>query len=319
MERVIKSKKSREKIISVFQLAQKNWENANVSSQAAQLAYFVLLSLFPILLVAGNLIPFLPISTEEIMPYVQSAVPPDIFKLLQPILDNILHSSSGIAISFGVVTAIWSASSGFNALQQVMNNVYGTEMRKNFIVARIFSFIIALVMIVVLGSVILIFVFGEQVIRFVQEKLALNMDILSEFTSIKWVTTILVLLIVFMILYWLVPNVRWGIKYALPGAVFATVGWLLSSQAFSIYVRFQGGKSIGTGTLSIFIVLMLWLYLIATILLLGGFINVMVYHYLKEIKEPHPDDDQAIPQAKGMKQRRKLIRIKAENENLMKF
>lgn len=308
MERVIKSKKTRDKLIDVIKLAQKNWTNANISSQAAQLAYFVLLSLFPILLVAGNLIPFLPISTEEIMPYVKSAVPADVFKLLQPILDNILHSSSGTAISFGVITAIWSASSGFNSLQQVMNIVYGTNMRKNFIVARIFSFVIALVMIVVLGAVILIFVFGEQVIRFVQEKLALNINILSDFTTIKWVTTVSVLLIVFMTLYWLVPNVKWGIKYALPGAVFATVGWLASSQAFSLYVRFQGGKSIGTGTLSIFIVLMLWLYLIATILLLGGFVNVMVYHYLKEIKEPDSSENEVPLIRKSKKQRRKLKR-----------
>ncbi|MGX7419899.1 YihY/virulence factor BrkB family protein [Carnobacterium gallinarum] len=298
------------KLTKVLKITEENWTKANISSQAAQLAYYVLLSLFPVLLVAGNLIPFLPINVNQIYPYLESSVPADIYKLLTPILDSILHSSSGTAISFGVITAIWSSSSGFNALQQVLNVVYGANMRKNFIIARIFSFFIALVMIAVLGAVILVFVFGEQVMQFLQEKLNFSMTLLPEFTSIKWIGTIVVLLVVFIMLYWLVPNVKWGFKYTLPGAIFATVGWLVSSQAFSLYVRFQGGKSIGTGTLSIFIVLMLWLYLIATILLLGGFLNVLVYHYRKEIKAPK--EMVGLPK-KGNRQRRNLRRNLRQN------
>lgn len=306
MEALSEKEAKKAKLLKVFELAKENWTNANISSQAAQLAYYVLLSLFPVLLVAGNLIPFLPIDADQLYPYLQSSIPADIYKLLKPILDTILHSSSGTAISFGVITAIWSLSSGFNALQQVLNVVYGAKMRKNFIIARIFSFFIALVMIAVLGAVILVFVFGEQVVSLLQEKLHLNMAFFAEFTSIKWGVTIFVLLVIFIMLYWLVPNVHWGFKYTLPGAVFATIGWLISSQAFSLYVRFEGGKSIGTGTLSIFIVLMLWLYLIATILLLGGFFNVLVYHYHKEIHQPKKREAEKETRKTGKKQRRQL-------------
>lgn len=301
-----KKEKIKESAVAIFILAKNNWARVTISSQSAELAYYVLLSLFPILIVVGNLVPFLPIDVDAILPYVETMMPPDIFKVIKPILLQFLNSSSSSAISIGLVTAIWSSSKGFNSLQTVLNSVYGTQKRKNFIIVRVASFLIALAMIVILGAVVFIFVFGEQLIRFIQDKLSLPFDLLTDFTQLKWGVTVIVLMVIFTVIYFLVPNNRWNILYSLPGAVFATVGWLVSSQAFSLYVRFGGGNSVGYGTIGIFIVLMLWLYLVSMILLTGAFVNVMVYQYLNGVDFQNEPKKEVKMAKTSKKQRRKL-------------
>ncbi|WP_267462139.1 YihY/virulence factor BrkB family protein [Carnobacterium viridans] len=122
-----KSASFKDRFKHFLEVLKPNWARAEVSSNAAELAYFTLLSLFPILLVVANVIPLFPIDAADILPMVETAVPPDIYNVLAPILESYLNSSSGGAISIGLITSLWSASKAFNALQNVLNDVYGVE------------------------------------------------------------------------------------------------------------------------------------------------------------------------------------------------
>ncbi|MBC2169495.1 YihY/virulence factor BrkB family protein [Listeria booriae] len=270
------------KLKQVGEIAKTNWKSARVTSHAAQLTFYILLSILPMMLVFGNLIPLFPIPKEEIYNTLQTFMPPEVYEILHPVIESMLTNASGTAISLGLITAIWSASKCFSALQEVLNIVYQAPDRKNFIVTRIMSFLMMLVIIVVIGAVVFVFAFGEQIVTFLQDQFDLKLDALADLGATKWFITPIFLFILFLIIYWLVPNVKWKIRKSVIGALFATIGWLAATELLSAYVSFQGDKILGFGSLSIMIVIMLWLYFVSIILLLGAFINVIIDSYKQQ-------------------------------------
>ncbi|MBC1434778.1 YihY/virulence factor BrkB family protein [Listeria rocourtiae] len=263
-------------------LVKTNWKSARITSHAAQLTFYILLSILPMLLVFGNLIPLLPLPKEEIYDTLQTFMPPEVYDTLHPIIESMLTNASGSAISLGLITAVWSASKCFSALQEVLNIVYQAPDRKNFIVTRIMSFLMMLVVIVVLSAVVFLFAFGEQIVTFLQDQFNLQLDTLTDLGATKWLITPIFLFILFIVIYWLIPNVKWKIRKSLIGALFATTGWLIATELLSVYVRFQGDKILGFGSLSVMIVIMLWLYFVSIILLLGAFLNVIIDSYKQQ-------------------------------------
>lgn len=304
----------KQKMIRFFKVSKDNWGRAKIPGQAGELAYFSLLSLFPILLVIANIIPLFPIDIDAVLSYLETAIPPDIYSMLEPVLVGYLNSSSGGAISIGLITALWSASSAFNSLQNILNDVYGVEPRKNFILVRLVSLLVEIVIVLIVGAIIFIFVFGEFIVSFIEDFLSINLDFVMQLLQLRWIVLLIVLLALFMAIYFLVPNHHLGLKYSIPGAVFATVGWLVLSQGFSIYLQFAGGDAAANATFGVFIVLMLWLYLAAMVLLIGGLLNTIYFEYrngrtiaenIKAEETPVEDARKKLP-----KQRKKLIKVK---------
>lgn len=303
-----------------FNIAKDNWARAKVSGQAGELAYFSLLSLFPILLVIANVIPLFPINVDAILSYVETAVPPDIYSVIEPILIGYLSSSSGGVISIGLITALWSASKAFNSLQNILNDVYGVEPRKNFILVRLASLLIQVAIVLIVGAIIFAFVFGEIIVSFVEDILNLDLGFIMQILQLRWLILLVVLLALFMAVYFIVPNHRLGLKSGIPGTIFATVGWVLLSQGFSIYLQFAGGDAAANATFGVFIVLMLWLYLAAMILLIGALLNTILYQYRSDqtvaehiAKKENPEEN---AKTKLPKQRKKLVKVNEVKENI---
>lgn len=263
-----------------IKIAQKHFKRAEVGRQSAELAYYILLALFPVLLALANVIPLLPLPTEQILGYVELAVPSEVGTVIIPILEGYLNGGSGGAISFGVIFSLWPASKAFSVFQNVLNQVYDAKPRKNFIITRVFSFITAVLLVTLMGLVAFAFVFGREILELVQSILPVDIfGIITAFAQVRWIIAFAVLIFILAFVYFFVPNVKWKLKNALPGAVVATIGFLLISQLFSVYISLAGGASLGTGTIGVFIVLMVWLYLLGMVFILGGVVNVIYYDY----------------------------------------
>lgn len=254
------------------------YKKVNLSANSAQLSFYVLLSLFPMLLVISSLILMLPLNSDAISVALESVIPSEVQHLLSPIFTNLVTSSKGTAFSFGLLTAIWSASRCFSTVQEVLNTIYGTTKRRNFIVARLFSFLVTLVLITIFGILVLLFTFGEKLYTTFKEIIPYQNVEFELFLS-NWFVTVLFLVVLFLALFHFIPNVKWKLKFSLPGAAFSTIGILFANQLLKLYVLLFGDSFLGLGSLSLFIILMLWLYLIMMIFLLGAFINVVVYNY----------------------------------------
>lgn len=264
------------------QTSLKHFKRSEMGSQSAELAYYILLALFPVLLALGNIIPLLPIPTNQVLDYVDMAVPQQVSDVLLPVLEGYLKGGSGGVISLGIIISIWPASKAFNVFQRVLNQVYDVKTRKNFIITRVFSFLTAILLVSLLGVVAFIFVFGREILELLKNFFPIDITVISTFELFRWVVTFGILILIMAFVYYFLPNVKWPFKYALPGAITATAGFLLISQLFSLYIRFAGGKSIGSGTIGVFIVLMIWLYLLGNVFILGALVNVIIYDYKHE-------------------------------------
>lgn len=262
-----------------FETIQRKYQEAEVTNSSVVIAYYLLLSFFPIVIIIGNLLPLLNLDINTILPYFSTIIPEAIYQEIVETIHRLLTSSSSGMLSFGIVAAFWAASKGMNAMQVSMNKAYGVEPRKNMFVIRLASLAFTLILVLGIVALVLVFSFGQVVLNYLTPLLQLPEELVAIFQSVKWPVTLFVLLFVFTLVYYMVPNAQVKVKFVLPGAIFATIGWVLLSQAFAIYVRYFSGRTLSYGSVGIFIVLMLWLNGSGIVLTLGAVINASIAEF----------------------------------------
>lgn len=268
-----------EELKRLLTISKQRFSDAELGNSSVVVAYYLLLSLFPLLIAVGNLLPFFQIDPNSILPYLKNVMPGEIYTFLGPAIHSLLTQGSGGLLSISALAAVWSASKSINALQGAMNKAYGVDNRDNFIVVRIVSVLILLLLLAGGLSATLVLGVGKAVLDALQPIFGFSGDIINTFQTFKWPATILALLLIMTVIYWLVPNARVRFVSAFPGAVVATLGWLLLGQLFGLYTRFFAAKVSGYQIIGSFIVLMIWLNLAAGITLFGGIINAIIATY----------------------------------------
>lgn len=266
-------------LVDAIKIVIENWNRASIMQGAAEMAYYLLLSLVPILLVIANIIPLLPIDPAIILDLLNQAFPADIAQIIMPIVEGYLESGSGGAISIGLLASIWSASNVFSTLRRVLDEVYGTSAtaKNNFIVARILSLLVMMAILGIVGAAVFVFVFGEQILGLITDLIGIQLPLAEQLLQLRWVALPLILFAVGLIIYDMVPNHHLTLKYAVPGTIFMLIGLLLLSQFFSLATQFMGGDAVANQTIGGFIVLMLFLYLANVVVLFGALINTLVF------------------------------------------
>ena len=251
-------------------------KKVDVTGLGSQLAFFFLLSLFPLLIFLITLLPFLNIDEAQIFLYIRDYAPASVAVLIENTLGEILENRNGGLLSVGVLATVWSASKGMNALTKALNRSYFTEETRSFIVSRGMSIVFTIMLIVVLLVALILPVFGKQIGFIVFSFLGIGGSFVTLWGSLRWIIPPILIFCVFTMVYWVVPNLKIRLKSVLPGALFATVGWILTSLIFSFYVGNFGNFSNTYGSIGAIIVLMMWLYFSAIILMLGGQLNAVM-------------------------------------------
>ncbi|WP_430609827.1 YihY/virulence factor BrkB family protein [Enterococcus sp. DIV0876] len=278
--KIVEKVKSNQKLMRFIETTQVRITESEMGTTSVVVAYYLLFSLFPLLIAVGNLLPYLSIDPNNVLPYVEEVFPREIYDFIGPAIENLLTSSSGGLLSISVLAALWSASQSINALQIAMNKAFGVEQRSNFIVVRAVSFVIILLFMIAIVGVTMVFGLGKIILDLLQPIFEFPDNLISTFQTLKWPLTIVALLLIMMMIYWLVPNAKVKLRSTLPGAIFSTIGWMLLSQVFGLYARYFTAKVSGYQIIGSFIVLMIWLNLAATVVILGGIMNAVVEEYI---------------------------------------
>lgn len=272
--------KNNQKLQRFIQTTQDRMVDSEIGNTSVVVAYYLLLSLFPLLIAVGNILPYLQIDPNSVLPYMAEIIPETIFNDLKPAIKSLLTQSSGSLLSISALATLWSASQSINALQTAMNKAFGVEQRKNFILVRLVSLFVIVLFLIALGGVVLILGLGQNILDLLEKVVHIPTDFIDTFEALKWPVTALGLFLALSLIYFVVPNVKLKSRSVFPGAIFATIGWLLLSQAFGIYITYFSSRVSGYQIIGSFIVLMLWLNFASTIIVLGGIINAVVEDYL---------------------------------------
>lgn len=260
-------------IVQVGQAVSARVGRNDVSGNAAQLAYYMLFSIFPMLLIAATLLAYLHIDKDSVFNMIKEFAPDQIMDFLEENLNNLLTQKNGGLLSIGIIATLWSASNGMNAVMKSLNKAYGVTNKRNYVVQRLLSMFFTLAMLATVGATLLLLVFGQQIGMFLINHLNFSEDFLSFWNNLRWTVTLIVIFVVFTFLYWVAPNRRSTLISVLPGALFSTIGWTVASVGFAYYVNNFGNYSATYGSIGVTIILMLWFYLTGIILMIGGELN----------------------------------------------
>ncbi|MEK4031085.1 MULTISPECIES: YihY/virulence factor BrkB family protein [Bacillaceae] len=253
----------------------KRIQQSDVPDTAAQMSYYFLLSLFPLLIFAVTLLAYLPISQQDMFLLVRDYAPGDTVETIQNTLNEVLQNGNGGLLSFGVIATLWSASKGMNAIIKGLNHAYNVDETRPFYKVRGMSVLLTVGLIFVIAAALILQVFGKQIGLFASDYLGLSDEFLKLWNWLRWLISPLLIFGVFVGLYYLAPNISVKCLTVLPGAIFAAVGWIVVSLGFSFYVNNFGNYSATYGSIGAIIVMMIWFYLSAMIILIGGEINAL--------------------------------------------
>lgn len=261
----------------------------DASGLSAQLSYYFMLSLFPMLLFLLSIVPSLGINQKTIRNMISDHMPQDYAPQVTSIVGDIMNNASGGILSVGLILALWSASNGMTALMNSFNVAYDVEDSRNFIVSKLLSVLFTLALIIVLPLAIILPTFGEQISSLLFGPIGLGDQIKWVFNLVRFALPIIVVLIAFIVLYTLAPNVKIKMLSVIPGAIFATIVFLGGSYLFGIYISNFANYSKTYGSIAGIIILMLWLYITGFIIIIGAEINAIM-HQRKVVAGKTPEE-----------------------------
>lgn len=248
------------------------------TGMAAQLAYFFLLSVFPLLIFLFALIPFFPLNESDVLNIIRDFAPKDTMDLIDNNVASFVNQHNGKILSFGLIGTLWSASIGMNGIIIAINRAYNVKEDRPFYKTRGLSIILTVALIFVVFIALLLIIFGRHLGIVLFAKIGLSDEFISIWETLRMIVSISILFIVFTCIYFFAPNKQIKCIDVFPGATVATLGWVVTSVAFSHYVSNFGKFSVTYGSIGGVIVLMIWLYLSGFMLIIGGEINAINVH-----------------------------------------
>ena len=252
----------RKKLFSVIEHISKT----HLTVYAGNAAFFLLLSVLPLATFLLGLVRYLPIDSEDLLTLVSRVLPEAAVPLFRYLFD--MHNPMAV-ISISAVVAIWSASRGTYGVLRGLNRVYDLKETRGYIRVRLQCMLDTLLLVVAFLATLLLYVFGQSVTELM--KAGPFAFLVSPVTRFLLATLTLILL--FSLIYLILPNHRVRFSAVLPGAALAGAGWMAYSALYSFYINHFSGMNRLYGGLSTVAITMLWLYVCTEILFLGGLIN----------------------------------------------
>lgn len=277
-------------------LSKKFWQNVwartekdEVLGRAAQLSYFFLLALFPLLVFLITLFGYFNSAgshlQQRMIAYLGDVMPPAALQLVVATLDEITKGRGTGKLSLGILLALWAASSGVNALAQALNSAYDVEETRPWWMVRLISLGLTIFLSVLIISALLLVLYGGQFGEALANMLQAGRAFSMIWQALQIPIALVFVLIALVMIYRFVPNAGakrrgkgllesdYRRRWFSPGIIIAILLWLLVSLGFRLYLHFFNSYSTTYGSLGALIILMLWFYLTGAAILLGGEIN----------------------------------------------
>ena len=238
---------------------------------AANASYFLILSVFPVLVVLLALMRYTGLQVEIFTDMVAEVVPGALMPMVNRLVLSAYVNSSGTVLSISLVAALWSASRGMYSFVAGLNAIYDVRENRGYIHTRLISIVYTFAFLLVLLLTLVLHVFGGDLLRFLEQlpipEFLLNLLDLRVFVLLILQTAL------FAAMFMALPNERNRLRESLPGALLASIGWQIFTNVYSIYAqKFTAYASI-YGSVYVVALGMLWLYFCICIVFYGGVLN----------------------------------------------
>lgn len=253
-----------------------------ISLLSANLSYYFILSLFPMLIVALALTPYFKIDQQFLLEKIQNFAPGDLGDYLFDMISEVLNNKNNTIITVGIVFTLWSASSGIYGIIIAFNNAFRVRDGRIWIVTKLISVVITALFLLGMFVVLALVVFGKQLTYLLFHKFNLDEGFYNLWSVLNYSFPILFIFIVFVFLYIMGPNLKLKAISIIPGAIFSTISWTLVSRLFGYYIDHFSSYIKTYGTIGAFMAFIIWLYITGYILIIGAEINAIFHNYRVE-------------------------------------
>lgn len=277
--------------LTPYQLIKRVWgefDADDIWGHAAELSYYFLLALFPLMLflvsLLGMLADFGSTLRQDLLSYMQRALPPSAHDVVASTLNEVTRESGAGKLSFGILAALWAASNGMGALVKTLNIAYDVEEGRPWWKARLIAIGLTIALSILTISALTLVLFGGNLAEWVGAKTGvLGPAFLVGWHVVQWPLVLIFMALSFALVYYFAPDVKDQKWYWItPGAVLGLVLWLIGSGAFKLYLAYFDSYSATYGSIAGVIVLMLWFYVTGLAVLIGGEINAEIEHAAAE-------------------------------------
>lgn len=252
-----------------------------ISLHAAYAGYFIILAVFPALLMLLSLLRFAGLQVEVLVDMMGEILPPALMETVEGMVYSAWLHSTGTVLGLSALTALWSASRGVYGLLRGLNAVYDVWENRGYLYTRGISVIYTFLFGIVLILTLVLHVFGNAVFRWLSMVDNPVVIFLVDLVDVRFFLLLMLQSLIFTLMYMVLPNGRNGFGNSLPGGILSSVGWLVFSDLFSIYVAHFNRYSLIYGSVYALALGMLWLYCCLSILFYGGALN----HWLSSRKK----------------------------------
>jgi len=240
---------------------------------AANASFFIVLAVFPALLLLLGLLRYTPLEVERLGEMLGGFLPEALLEPAEELILLTYDNTSGAAVGLSAVTVLWSASRGIYGVLTGLNAIYETEEDRGYFYTRIICLVYTFVFLILLLLTLGLHVFGTGLVGMFQKMATPFLRFALEVIDLRFFLLLALQTGVFAAMFRVLPNRKSTLRDALPGALLASSGWLVFSDLYSIYVEHFARLTNVYGSVYAVALSMLWLYCCMSIVFYGGALN----------------------------------------------
>jgi membrane protein len=273
--------------VALIKQSVKEFLEDDMITYASALAYQVLFSIFPFVIFLVALLGFLRLSNffEWLNMHAQIVFPQQAMEQVNKVIAELQQQKGGL-LSFGMIVALWSASAAVRATMNALNVAYdvseGRPAWKIYPLSILYTIGVAAMLIL---AVVLMMI-GPQAVQWLAHQVGIEQIFVALWAWLRWPVALFLLTLAVAVIYYVAPDVEQEFRFITPGATLAVIVWIVMSLAFNYYVSNFGNYSATYGSIGAIIVLLLYFFISAAVLLFGAELNAVIEHHSPEGKAP---------------------------------
>ncbi len=244
-----------------------------ISVHAANAGYFIILAVFPTLILVLSLLRYTGLDVRDLIGFLEGFLPPALLPEAEALIMETYRSTSRATVGLSAFTALWAASRGIYSLLTGLNAVYGLSESRGWLYTRLISVVYTFLFLLVLLLTLVLHVFGTAVVELLSQSRLPFWRFLTGIIDLRFFLLLFLQTALFTAMFMVLPNHRYGFSASIPGALLSSIGWLVFSQLFSLYVEQISNYGNLYGSVYALAISMLWLYFCLSILFYGGALN----------------------------------------------
>lgn len=261
-------------IVSILQRS----NYTEINSKAAEMSFYLLLSLFPFLIFTISSIVYIPIiHLNKYIKLLENIMPSSAFNLVSSLIQSAIENRSLSFLVMSFILTLWTVSRSVKAFIRTINKSYRLKETRTFFKVSSIAFLFTISLLLLIFSSMIFLVYGEKIGYIIFKLIGLNKIFIKVWNICRYTIGITTIIIILISLYTYTPNKKVCIKEAIPGSLVSAFGWLLVSFIYSYYANNYTNYEIIYGSIGGIIALLTWLYLSSWAILIGSEVNAKLY------------------------------------------